>query len=60
MLTVKSSYQCHCEISRRYVKIYSPQPLDHSSHLYEIIIDYLLILAKVTPKQCPGAILMSI
>ena len=30
-----------------------------SSQLYEIIIDYLLILAKVKPKQCPGAILTS-
>ena len=28
------------------------------SQLYEIIIDYLLILAKVTLKQCAGAILI--
>ena len=30
-----------------------------SSQLYEIIIDYLLILAKVTPKQNPGVILIN-
>ena len=29
------------------------------SQFYEIIIDYLLILAEVTPKQCPVAILIS-
>ena len=27
--------------------------------MYEIIIDYLLILAKVTPKQCSDAVLIS-
>ena len=27
--------------------------------MYEIIIDHLLILAKVTSMQCPGAILIS-
>ena len=26
--------------------------------MYEIITDYLLVLAKVTPKQCSGAILI--
>ena len=30
-----------------------------NSQLYEINIDYLLIIAKVTPKQFPGAILIS-
>ena len=30
-----------------------------SSRLYKIIIDYLLIFAKVTSKQYPGAILIS-
>ena len=30
-----------------------------SSQFYAIIIDYLLILAEVTPKQCRGAILTS-
>ena len=30
-----------------------------SSQWHEIIIDYLLILAKVTPKQYSGAILTS-
>ena len=29
-----------------------------SSQLYETIIDYLLKLAKVTSKQCPGTIWM--
>ena len=29
------------------------------SQLNEIMIDNLLVLAKVTPKQCPGAILIS-
>ena len=27
--------------------------------MYEVIIGYLLILAKVTPEQCLGAILIS-
>ena len=30
-----------------------------SNQLEEIIIDYLLVLGKVTPKQCLGAILIS-
>ena len=30
-----------------------------SSQLYEIIIGYLLVLAKVTQNQCPGDILIS-
>ena len=30
-----------------------------SSQLYGIIIDYLLILAKVAPKQYPGVTLIS-
>ena len=28
-----------------------------NSQLHEMIIGYLLILAKVTPKQCPGVFL---
>ena len=49
-------------LQRNHIKRYS-QTLCHiqlfSSQLYEIIVDYLLILAKVTPKQCLGAILIS-
>ena len=30
-----------------------------TSHLYEIIIDYMLKLAKVTSKQCMGITLVS-
>ena len=30
-----------------------------SSQLHEIIIDYLLIFAKVKPEECSGVILIS-
>ena len=42
-------------------RIWNNQIIDiwsFSSQLYKIIIDYLLMLAKVTPKQDPGAILI--
>ena len=43
------------ELSHIY-KIIDIQSL--SSQLYEIVIDYMLTLANVTPKQCSGAILI--